>query len=507
MKLLSKLTEWFRREKSKHSEYVGVDVTKREFLKRAVTAGLLVGAASLGINVSFAQMYPNIVPKKVFDEETDELPFAKVYLKGSKAIARDEKDQTIIKSEDHAKVIQDAIDYVSPCGEVFIGPGRYYIKRSIIIDEKLGHASIILKGAGTTMGYYTYGTVLYAPADIIDNTSDEYTTIAPVSNGKTAPILFIGSLKGAVIRDVFIWSDYYTGILARKTTSRDIQMLYLEHVMAQAANGALIIENNGGSWHGLVAVSSWFVNYHSNGKPIVLRGSGRATFLGCALGAVNTDYNIIVEDPPDFTSATQAGNSVFIFGSSISVPKYPTSNVGQGAIYVNADPSIPIQIHVECCFMETLANAPFLHVVRGNVTLYVRNNEIAGAGNPFIKVEPGAVVSLLDISRNERTHGWEGEVRVYVEKFGISILSGDGTTTDFLLGQHKLNIPYLTSPDKALVECTPASSDAIAASPVVCYLSDEDGDGIYESIRAKFASAPAAGTDNVRVVWYAKYIG
>jgi len=62
-------------------------------------------------------------------------------------------------------------------------------------------------------------------------------------------------------------------------------------------------------------------------------------------------------------------------------------------------------------------------------------------------------------------------------------------------------------PSKVIVKCTPASPDAIAASPVVCYLSDEDGDGVYESIRAKFASAPASGTDNVKVVWEVEYIG
>jgi len=38
----------------------------------------------------------------------------------------------------------------------------------------------------------------------------------------------------------------------------------------------------------------------------------------------------------------------------------------------------------------------------------------------------------------------------------------------------------------------------------VYYLSDEDGDGVYESIRAKFANAPISGTDNVKIRWLVK---
>ena len=39
------------------------------------------------------------------------------------------------------------------------------------------------------------------------------------------------------------------------------------------------------------------------------------------------------------------------------------------------------------------------------------------------------------------------------------------------------------------------------------YLSDEDGDDVYELIRAKFVSTPASGTDNVKVVWEVEYVG
>lgn len=88
------------------------------------------------------------------------------------------------------------------------------------------------------------------------------------------------------------------------------------------------------------------------------------------------------------------------------------------------------------------------------------------------------------------------------ENAGTATLSGDGTTTDFLVGPHNI-VPAPTDPSSIAVYCTPASPDAINASPVTCYLSDEDGDGTYESIRAKFQTAPASGTDNVKLSWYA----
>ena len=89
------------------------------------------------------------------------------------------------------------------------------------------------------------------------------------------------------------------------------------------------------------------------------------------------------------------------------------------------------------------------------------------------------------------------------ENSGTATFSGDGATTDFLIGNHGL---VVTDPNKIVVKVTPVSADAIAASPCVGYCSDEDGDGAYESIRVKFASAPAAGTNNIVVTWEAQVV-
>ena len=93
-------------------------------------------------------------------------------------------------------------------------------------------------------------------------------------------------------------------------------------------------------------------------------------------------------------------------------------------------------------------------------------------------------------------------IRIGVAKFensGTATFSGDGTTTDFEIGAHGL---VITDPSKIVVKVTPVSSDAIAASPCVGYVDPADN----TKIRVKFSSAPASGSENVKIVWYAEVI-
>jgi len=85
------------------------------------------------------------------------------------------------------------------------------------------------------------------------------------------------------------------------------------------------------------------------------------------------------------------------------------------------------------------------------------------------------------------------------ENWGSKTFSGDGTTADFEIGAHGLAI---TDPSKIVVKVSPASSDAIAASPCVGYVDPADN----TKIRVKFASAPASGANNVQIVWEAQVV-
>ena len=82
---------------------------------------------------------------------------------------------------------------------------------------------------------------------------------------------------------------------------------------------------------------------------------------------------------------------------------------------------------------------------------------------------------------------------------GSKTFSGDGSTTDFSIGAHGL---VTTDPSKIAIKVTPASSDAIAASPCVGYVDPADN----TKIRVKFSSAPASGSENVKIVWYAEVV-
>jgi len=85
------------------------------------------------------------------------------------------------------------------------------------------------------------------------------------------------------------------------------------------------------------------------------------------------------------------------------------------------------------------------------------------------------------------------------ENSGAAAFSGDGTTTDFEIGAHGL---VITDPSKIAVKVTPVSQDAIDASPCVGYVDPADN----TKIRVKFSSAPASGSENVKIVWYAEVI-
>jgi hypothetical protein len=86
---------------------------------------------------------------------------------------------------------------------------------------------------------------------------------------------------------------------------------------------------------------------------------------------------------------------------------------------------------------------------------------------------------------------------------GVATFSGDGTTKVFNVSSHGLGINP-TDRTRIRAYATPQSPAAEAASPVSAYPADLDGDGKYEGLKIVFAVAPASGTNNVVVKWYAE---
>ncbi len=173
VRLLSKLTEWFRRGKSrhaKHSEHVGVDVTRREFLKRAVTAGLLAGATAFGFREVFAQVSPPFVKpvrtlSKSFPTITAEA-IIRIDKDSGHAIAVDgNTGEPLVEKSDHGIVFQTAIDYVYKeygGGRIYIAPGKYTITKTISLKN---YQSIEIVGSGRNPHYRATATRIVFPVD------------------------------------------------------------------------------------------------------------------------------------------------------------------------------------------------------------------------------------------------------------------------------------------------------------------------------------------------------
>jgi len=143
----------------------------------------------------------------------------------------------------------------------------------------------------------------------------------------------------------------------------------------------------------------------------------------------------------------------------------------------------------------------------GNNSEVIGNYIEAPYGVTVLSDMAGALVVLNNVAncttQGIRDNGVNTTVKHNIgyltENSGTATFSGDGTTTDFLIGDHGLAI---TDPTMIVVKVTPISADAIAASPCVGYVDPTDN----TKIRVKFASPPTSGTDNVQVIWEAQVV-
>jgi len=136
----------------------------------------------------------------------------------------------------------------------------------------------------------------------------------------------------------------------------------------------------------------------------------------------------------------------------------------------------------------------------GNHVSNIRKNivftECYIIGNYFESLNGGVTINGLVFEHNSLDIATSLTKSNMLRNSGTNTFSGDGTTTDFLIGAHGLAI---TDPSKIVVKITPVSQDAIDASPCIGYVDTGDN----SKIRVKFDSAPASGSDNVKITWEA----
>ena len=457
--------------------------SRRELLKLLGTSVAGVGLGYLLSQVPKVYSTPEyyVIRKESYVSPADVI----VFREGDYAVAIDGKTKEIIaKSIDHGKVIQKAINtlfdesivwydaegnehrgmYVG-CIYIYISRGYYKIseKKNIIIPE---NSRIHIRGAGmhqtvlqfdTSWGVYeTYGAVVLQAYRLMQsdptwssgNYKSDLSHFLEISdltlkiNDPNLNGINVKYLHRFVLRNVHI-KGYYT--TTPPPSSPITQGLYLQNMQ----NDEVCILDN-------VMVSGFTIGVRIE--------AGHLIGLGVEAAYCRTNFRfdggrgIVLIRPHSYIA--QDYDYYFVDGEGILIE--PDAEGGKGtAFYVEAGKTPNFRIY----------------------NVYSTSNSLLGG----------------DIQRL-KFYG------IGFENSGIAVLSGDGTTTNFLIGEHGLS-PSIDDPSKVIVKVTPASPDAINASPCVGYLSDEDNDGIYESIRVKFASAPPSGTDNVKVVWEVEYIG
>ncbi|RLE42067.1 hypothetical protein DRJ19_04795 [Candidatus Woesearchaeota archaeon] len=244
---------------------------------------------------------------------------------------------------------------------------------------------------------------------------------------------------------------------------------------------------------------------------------------GCLRGIAltHTVANTVVEDNR-IKDSTEHGILVNLYGSgetlhNIKLLYNIISGCGKQGIRVSgyhpdaaAEDIDVIGNTIKDCSLESAGGydgIQFNFVQHGKI----ERNRISGANHRY-NVRTENASDYVDIVLNELGDYHTGQLSVVglnniirqnrgytTENSGTATFDGDGTTTDFSIGAHGL---VTSDSSKIAVKVTPVSQDAINASPCVGYVDPADN----TKIRVKFASPPASGSENVKIVWYAEVI-
>jgi len=442
-----------------------------------------------------------------------------VFRKGNLAIAvKGDTKETIASSTDHAEVIQAAINYLKSQGggKLFIASGDYLLNKPLVIKQ----GGIILYGGGATRLIsngsniisieYEEGTGGIAFITITDmrldggnnnvraitnenSPGDAWTRDIIIErlqivnlNGSDAIGIYLEGPERVRIRDCFI-NEVKKGIAFKSAPGYAGGNIWIEnnyigiYDQPDAVGIEHVVDVDGNSRH-IIILNNHILGsteYSETGVRIAHLAGGEISYIKILNNRFeHVDKPILFEGTVRYSHIV--ANTIAQWKSGdiklISLPQKSAGTVIAHNYIEGASGNTGIHSDI----WESPKNIIF--------------------GNIFRNVE-----KPIEIPRPQFAI-IKNNINYLTENSGVATLSGDGSTTDFLIGEHGLS-PSITDPSKVIVKVTPASPDAIAASPCVGYLSDEEPDGVYESIRVKFASAPASGTDNVKVVWEVEYIG
>ena len=467
---------------------------------------------------------------------------------GDYAVAVDKSGRVIVKSTDHASVIQTALDSLTSnrtWKEKVVLIGDFTVDTSINVSSytiiELHGKIKIADGVTITGGIFTISNQndVEIRGGILDCNRDN-TPDGGIHTNQVA--IYVGKSSRIIIENVHARNGYYMGFSLYGVQDSIIRNNYLEDFWEEYIDldhGLDATPTEGNIVEGNIIVAKTTAPRTTYG--IFLDGSSLYPPCRNNVIANNIIYGNNVLSYGIAVTKTQAyGNIVkgnIVTGAEIGIMiESPNNSVIGNTLILNRKYGVLIyqgntntlvayntfinnSQDADVAYYALMVRGWYCHII-GNKFInddnistkrqlgikedtyygdvdynYIVDNDVQGVPTPYTRRILKAGTNT--IVKNNRGYPTEAN--------GVATLTGDGTTTDFLIGSHGL-APSITDPSTVVVSCTPANSDAIANAPITCYLSDEDADGNYESIRVKFASAPASGT-SPKVAWRAEYIG
>jgi len=412
---------------------------------------------------------------------------------------------------DARTVIQSAIDALTKGGKIFIKSGTFHLSKDLIIPDSLSE-KIILQGTGTeltrlkqtsagknviTVGFNTLFDIkdmsLYLPST--------GSTGHGIESGQSGEY----GWRYSRIESIEIWNGDSThwGLKLVNPTFLGIRSLKIRN----AVNGILLITdhttlNFGHSWFSDVFVAP------SNAVGILLKVNSVSKRMN------QLTFSRLHLVPDSYVTGSKGieitGDANWFFGVTAENLDYAVDviegsyNTFEG-MYIRAKGETSAVLRTRSESRGTsFRDIDIVHLVANIGTALRDENTWKGAPTLFdhIRIHKFAtyiaktnatVLNKVSIS----------ETGASTENSGVATFSGDGTTKVFNISSHGLALTP-TNRTKIKAYGTPQSTDAENASPLSVYPADLDGDGNYEGLKIVFAEAPIAGTDNVKVTWYAE---
>ncbi len=482
-----------------------------------------------------------------------------VYREGDYAVAVDGKTkQVIAHNKDHAEVIQKAIDHIADegKGKIYIKQGEYILTSPIKIDtlsniiiesdyavirasnnlvpETFGGSTVTLLGIRKSNNVIIKGLIMDGNKDNVS----EFSVGLLISESQRI-LIYNNEIRNVRGHAIALWfedpsifsSDIYViknhmhdnvgssmfkvqkcmyGIFMYNIIENSDQMgIELDPGTDKTILAYNVIRN---TRHNGIEIDNAGYSVSVIGNKLFIIGTAQSVIPKSG-GGYHYFHGIMVYDT--FYTLIQ-GNEIWIpYGHGICIGDESVGSGGKRKIIIKDNIIInPSQASSSVGYFDGIRIVDIPTLIEGNIIVDTRSAPRMRYGiSSAVTLDKDIIIKNNYISgyTTSAMYGVHGAKLIdnigYVTmNSGVAVFSGDGSTTDFLIGEHGLS-PTVDDPSNVVVRCSPASPDAISASPLVCYLSDEDGDGKYESIRVKFASAPPSGTNNVKVAWEAEYIG